>query len=165
MEASRHLSWKAVLLSGLIAGAIFLLLEVLLVPLLGGGSAWGPPRMMAAILMGPAVLTPATFELGIFVVGLLVHFALSIGFAVAISLLVRALPLGAALGVGALFGLGLYLFNFYVMTGVFPWFANARNWISVSVHLVFGLCAAGAYKALAREHRRPGVSLTRPHPV
>lgn len=42
--------------------------------------------------------------------------------------------------------------NFYGFTTLFPWFAMARNWVSVFAHLVFGLAAAWAYKTLAEQH-------------
>jgi len=40
----------------IIAGLVFMALEMMLVPLLQGGSPWGPPRMIAAIGMGKEVL-------------------------------------------------------------------------------------------------------------
>jgi hypothetical protein len=42
--------------------------------------------------------------------------------------------------------------NFYGFTALFPWFAMARNWISIFGHLVFGLVAAGAYVAIRKHH-------------
>jgi hypothetical protein len=38
---------------------------------------------------------------------------------------------GMASVAGAIFGLAVYLINFYGMTQFFPWFADARNWMSV----------------------------------
>lgn len=55
-----------------------------------------------------------------------------------------------ALAVGAGYGLALYLVNFYLFTAVFPWFAMARNWVSVFAHIVFGLVAAWVYLRQAR---------------
>lgn len=73
---------------GIVAGLIFVLVEMILVPTVGGGSAFGPPRMMAAIAMGKDVLPPpATFDAGIFAVGMLVHFALSAVLGVIFALL------------------------------------------------------------------------------
>ncbi len=36
---------------------------------------------------------------------------------------------GMSMLAGAVFGLVVYLFNFYVMTRVFPWFVDARGWL------------------------------------
>ena len=57
------IDWKAALWAGIVAGFVFMVLEMLLVQLVGGGSMWGPPRMMAAMVMGRGVLPPpATFD-------------------------------------------------------------------------------------------------------
>ena len=56
--------------------------------------------------------------------------------------MIAHLGFGVALAVGAAFGLAPYLINFYGMTALFPWFANARNWVSIFAHVMFGLIAA-----------------------
>jgi hypothetical protein len=42
---------KAAILAGLIAGVVFMMLEMILVPVFMNGSPWAPPRMIAAIIM------------------------------------------------------------------------------------------------------------------
>lgn len=37
---TRAIDWKAAIIAGIIAGAIFMILEMILVPLVGGGSPW-----------------------------------------------------------------------------------------------------------------------------
>jgi hypothetical protein len=44
----------------------------------------------------------------------------------------------------------LYLINFYGFTAVFPWFAMARNWVSVFAHIIFGAVAGLAYNRIER---------------
>jgi uncharacterized membrane protein YagU involved in acid resistance len=146
------INWKAAILAGLIAGAIFMMLEMIMVPLfLPDGSPWGPPRMIAAIGMGKDVLPPpATFALMPLMVAMVIHFILSIIFAIILAFIVSRFGLGIAVLIGAIFGLLLYLVNFYGFTAIFPWFAMARNWVSIFSHIVFGAVAAWAYKALAR---------------
>ncbi|MBA3634528.1 MAG: hypothetical protein H0W58_17240 [Acidobacteria bacterium] len=146
------MNWKAAILAGLIAGAIFMMLEMIMVPLfLPDGSPWGPPRMIAAIGMGKDVLPPpATFALMPLMVAMVIHFILSIIFAIILAFIVSRFGLGIAVLIGAIFGLLLYLVNFYGFTAIFPWFAMARNWVSIFSHIVFGAVAAWAYKALAR---------------
>lgn len=129
------------IIGGLMAGLVFLVVEMILVPTVGGGSAFGPPRMMAAIAMGESVLPPpATFDAVIFLVGMLVHFVLSIvlGIVFATIFAGRAFADTMMIAIGALFGLAVYFANFYGMTAVFPWFEMARNWITMFAHLVFG---------------------------
>jgi uncharacterized membrane protein YagU involved in acid resistance len=108
------IDWKAAIWSGLIAGLVFLALELILVPLLQGGSPWGPPRMIAAIGMGKEVLPPpATFDLGIILVAMLIHFALVIVYGLILALIIHRLTMGMAIVAGAIFGLALYAINFY----------------------------------------------------
>ena len=40
------ISWKAAIWAGIIAGAVFMMLEMVLVGTVGGQSPWGPPRMI-----------------------------------------------------------------------------------------------------------------------
>jgi uncharacterized membrane protein YagU involved in acid resistance len=152
---------KAAALAGIIAGAVFIILEMLLVTYVAGDSPWAPPRMMAAIAMGKDVLPPpATFNLGVMTAAMVIHLALAIVYGVIFGLLVATLglrPATAALG-GLAFGVILYVVNFYLFTGLFPWFAMARNWMSLFAHAVFGLVLGIAYVRLAA--RPTGTSAT-----
>ena len=67
---------------------------------------------------------------------------------------------GMASLVGALFGVAVYLVNFYGMTQLFPWFAQARGWTSFMAHIVFGLVAADAYLRLERKVGEAGAGGT-----
>lgn len=139
---------KQAVRAGLTAGLVFILLEMILVATIGGGSAWAPPRMIAAIVMGPGVLPPpASFAPGILLVALAVHFPLAIAYGLGLGWVISRMSLGAgaAAGLGLLFGLGIYLVNFYAFTAIWPWFAMARNGISVFAHLMFGLVLGWTY--------------------
>ncbi|MBX7501684.1 hypothetical protein K3181_09540 [Qipengyuania sp. YG27] len=132
---------KTGIVGGLVAGLIFVLVEMILVPTVGGGSAFGPPRMIAAIAMGEEVLPPpATFDAGIFTVGMLVHFALSAVLGVIFALFINRFQrvFAAKIGAGLVFGLLVYLVNFYGLTALYPWFEMARNAITIVAHLIFG---------------------------
>jgi hypothetical protein len=143
------INWKASIWAGIIAGLIFLVLEMVMVPLFLGGSPWAPPRMIGAIVLGKGVLPPpATFDFGIVMVAIALHMVLSIIYAIIIGFIVRNMSLGMALAVGAVIGLIIYFVNFYVMTALFPWFEMARNWVSAFAHVSFGIAAAWAYKGL-----------------
>jgi uncharacterized membrane protein YagU involved in acid resistance len=143
--------WRAAVWAGIIAGLVFMVLEMILVPLFMEGSPWGPPRMIAAIALGEGVLPPPdTFAPGILAVAVVVHFVLSIVYALILAALIAGSSRAASIWLGAGFGLVLYLVNFYLFTAIFPWFAMARNWISVFSHIMFGLVAGWAYVALRR---------------
>lgn len=144
---------KAAVWAGLIAGAVFMMLEMLLVGTIGGGSPWAPPRMIAAIGMGEGVLPPpATFDLGIMLVAMLIHFALAVILGLFFALIVARWDMGliATAAVGAAFGIAVYLVAFYGFTALFPWFAMARNGISLFAHAMFGLALGWSYYVLAR---------------
>ena len=146
---------KAAIWAGIIAGVVFMIVEMVLVATVGGGSPWGPPRMIAAIGMGKDVLPPpATFDLGVMIVAMAIHFVLATLLGMILGLIVSRWKLGlmASIGVGAIFGLAVYLVNFYGFTALFPWFAMARTPISLLAHVVFGTVLGWSYHALAVRH-------------
>lgn len=145
-----QLDWKVGIWSGLIAGLAFPVLEMLMV-WHQGESPCGPPRMIAAMVLGRDVLPPpATFDIGVVLVAMAVHFVLAIIYGLIIGLLVhRMTKFLPALVIGAGFGLPIYLVNFYLIApSQFPWFEMVRNWISIFNHMLFGIVAAGAYIGL-----------------
>lgn len=149
-----HISVTAAIWAGLAAGLVFLVLEMIMAPLFMGMSPWAPPRMIAAIAMGRDVLPPpATFDLGIVGTAVLVHFTLSLIYAFIFAFVAKGRSLQGATWLGAGFGLVLYLVNFYGFTAAFPWFADARNWISVFAHLVYGAVLGVSYAVCADRQR------------
>lgn len=146
------LNWKAATLSGIIGGAVFLILALLLVPAILGDSPWGLPRMIAAIVLGDGVLAPATFDLAVIGTAVGVHFVLSVIYAFVFALVLGRQHVGPALLTGLFGGVVLYLVNFYGFTALFPWFATARNWVVIADHLVFGLVTAWSYLAMTHPH-------------
>lgn len=149
-SARRGLDWKAAILAGLIAGTVFMMMEMGLVAA-SGDSPWAPPRMIAAMVMGKDVLPPpAPFDPVVMMVAMAIHLILSVLLALAFAVVASRLNLPLAVALGAAFGLLIYLVNFYGFTGVFPWFAMARNTISIVSHVAFGAVLALAYKGLAR---------------
>jgi hypothetical protein len=79
-------------------------------------------------------------------VATLVHFSLSIAYGLTLSVIISRLSMSLSLLAGAAFGLFLYAINMYGFTFVFPWFAAARDWITATTHVVFGMVAAAVYK-------------------
>ncbi len=83
---AQSLNWKAAIISGLVAGLVFMMLEMVLMGTIGGQSPWGPPRMIAAMVMGKDVLPPpATFNMGIMMVAMMIHLVLSVILAVVLG--------------------------------------------------------------------------------
>ncbi len=144
---------KAAIVAGIIAGVVFMMLEMVLVGTVGGQSPWGPPQMIAAMAMGKGVLPPpAAFDPVIMAVAMMIHLVLSILLGVVLGWVIShwRLSLVAAIVAGIGFGLLVYFLNFYVMTAVFPWFAMARGGISIFAHAAFGLVLGWAYSAIAK---------------
>jgi len=155
---SHHLTnrlpdWRAAALSGLAGGVVFLILDMLAM-MISGGSIAQPFRMIAAIVMGSDMLD-ISFNANIVLAAAVVHFALAVAMGLILSLIIAPFhfdsSMGMASAVGAIFGILVYLINFYGMTQFFPWFAEARNWMTVVAHIVFGIVLADAY--LKWEHQ------------
>lgn len=160
--------WKAGAWAGVIAGVIFVMLEMGLVWLAQGQSPWAPPHMIAAMALGRDVLpepgTWAPFDFGILLTAMLIHIPLSIVYGLAGAWLVHRFDWPGALAVGAAFGLAIYLVNFYpIAAALFPWFAMARNAVSVFAHVMFGAILGVSYIALRNRGRarRPQASRAR----
>jgi ABC-type cobalamin transport system permease subunit len=150
------MDWRAALWAGVIAGVIFLLLNLFLVSGLVGSSPWVLIRLMASALLGPGIQAPpATFDLGALVAALVTHFVLSIGFALLVAFALHRWGLVVGILGGALFGLALYFFNFYTLTYFFPWFFTFRGWPLLLTHVVFGATAGGVYELLEVEEWTP----------
>lgn len=153
-----ELDWAAAGWAGLIAGIAFVLAETTLTSLFTGGPDADAVRRIAAIALGETVLPPPTpFTALVFVAAMSVHLPLSLLYARILAALVRGLDAGRAAAAGASFGAILYAVNYYVFTEIFPWFAPARGWITLTSHVVFGVLAAWTYVELAgRSARRSG---------
>lgn len=93
--------WKAAAWSGLIAGIVFVIAEMMLVWAVMGMSPWAPPRMMAAILLGKDVLPPpADFSMTATAAAMAVHLPLSILYGLILGWIVHRLEMGTALLAG-----------------------------------------------------------------
>ena len=78
---------------------------------------------------------------------------LAVIYGVILAFIIARMDTGAAVGVGALYGLALYFINFYGFTRWFPWFADARDWISIFTHIVQSGLMAYLYKVLSQSKR------------
>jgi hypothetical protein len=158
-SGSADVNWDAAARAGLVAGLVYLAWQMALYPLVTGGSVWDVPRATAAILIGKGILAgPASFNLGVFIVGLLLHLTLAVGYALLLAAMIAGLSRGTAFMSGGVFGLVLYLINFYWFTTAFNWFTRARNWATGLGHIVFGLVAVGVYLALRQRSEARAVA-------
>ena len=151
--------WRATVWAGVIAGTLATLVQALLwlaftddFPAI----LFLDARLTAALLLGGSVLPPpATFDAGIMLAATLVHFALSIAYAALLARLAARFAGIPPLATGAAFGVALYIVNLYGFTAIFPWFVQARGWITLIAHGVFGMAAISAYRWLQVSNARP----------
>lgn len=151
----KPIHFKDAVYAGVIAGIIFMVLEMIMVPLFLEGSIWNFPRRIAAIALGKDVLNPPNFfTLGVFLIATGMHFIFSVVFGLAIAFIINLfrIPLTGSLVFGAVLGYLLYLVNFYGMTNFFPWFMESRNWVSAFTHISFGIATTWSYLGLLKKH-------------
>jgi hypothetical protein len=158
VSISKHpIAWSAAIWASVVAGLVFAALEMALAWAVNGQSPWAPLHMIGAIALGPGALTPPdTFDLGIVGTAVVIHMALAIVYGIVLAFIVAKLDTGMATLVGGAYGLALYLINFYGFTTVFPWFADARGWVSIATHIVQSALMAYLYKVfIARRSTAP----------
>ena len=152
------MNWRAAVYAGFVAGFLATAAEIALWALFTDSLPaifFRDARFAAAIPLGREALSnTANADWEVLVVATLVHLALSVAYALILSLLIRRLPLYACLLAGGAFGMVLFAINMYGFTTFFPWFEAARDWITATAHVVFGIVAAGVYAVLAA--RRAG---------
>jgi len=147
------IDWRAAACAGIAAGVVATVAQLVLwwafldvLPEI----LYRDARLTAAMVMGSGVLPPpAAFDWTVMAVATLIHFALSIIYTAVLAGFVSRRGMPSALVVGAVYGLALFGINMYGFTLVFPWFAAARDWITLAAHVLFGVSAVAVYKALS----------------
>jgi hypothetical protein len=143
-----------VLVVGLGAGVIATVAQLVLwwltgTPLLD--TLFRDVRLTAALVMGSGVLTPPLMpQWDVVLVATLIHFTLSVIYALIPAYQVGRLRTVPMLFAGALYGIAIYGVNLYGLTVFFPWFAVARNWVTLVTHLVFGIALAAGCQWFAK---------------
>ena len=140
----RNISWRAIPLAGLTAGTAFLLTNLTLtlaVLEVGPGLVL---RYFAGLVLGSDVLIDPSLSVAI--VGVLVHYVLSMLFALVIAIVVHRWGLGVGVVGGAILGLALYGINIYTMTVFFEWFFAINSTVLLLSHVIFGAVAGGVYE-------------------
>lgn len=144
--------WRAAIWAGLIAGTLATLAQVLLWLIFTDNFPailFRDAHLTAALVLGDSVLSPlASFDVGVMLTATLIHFTLSIAYAAVLTALAARLDAVPALLAGVGFGVALYVVNLYGFTTIFPWFEQARGWITLITHGVFGAVAISVYRWL-----------------
>jgi ABC-type cobalamin transport system permease subunit len=141
--------WRAVSWAALVAGTVFLILNLFVVPALMGGSFWISVRLVASIVLGREVLAPpATAHAGALVAAVGVHYVISYVLTAFIAFVIhRGGLIGGIVG-GALLGLAFYFIDYYALTYFFPQFFAMKHASVIASHVLFGAVAGGVYELL-----------------
>ncbi|MGJ3237469.1 MAG: hypothetical protein ACFE0Q_02070 [Anaerolineae bacterium] len=141
-----NIAWRAIPISALLAGTVFLGVNMALNPVLYGVDSLFILRYFSSIVLGNAVLIDAdALELSI---GVLVHYGLSFLFTFIISVVVHRWGLLVGIIGGALLGLAIYGINFYTMTVFYEWMFALQTPLLLVSHVLFGAVAGGVYELL-----------------
>lgn len=146
LSIQKNMTWRAVLIAGLIAGTVFLLTNVFLMPLVVEVNSSLSLRYFASLVLGQGVLTQTDNTVTIAVIGVLIHYVLSLLFALVVAIVVHRWGLMVGIVGGAILGLAIYGINLYTMTVLFPWFFALNNQVLLLSHVLFGAVAGGVYE-------------------
>lgn len=151
---ARTPDWTAAAVSGFVAGAVVMVMELFWSTVIINVSPWAASHLVAAILMGPDVLQSTTFSMGVVIAALAIHYVLGAVFGAILAAIIAPFHLDSSIRMslltGAIFGLLLYAFNFYGMVSFYPWFAEMQNGVVMLSHILFGMTAAVMYRQLER---------------
>lgn len=164
MPGMRQLvDWSAAIWAGLIGGLVFMIINVGAIPrfetgntlAIDGVSSWVIVRYIASVVLGEGVLAPATPNVGILLVAILVNFALSVVYALVLAIVIHRWGMIVGIVLGALFGFALYLINMSAFTVLYPWFEAIYSPWFIAAHVAFGAVAGGIYELLEEEEFVP----------
>ena len=157
----RATDWTAAAVSGFAAGAVLMVLDLFWSAFFTPEGPWRTSHMIAPIFTGADSLptTGYRFSIGVVAIALATHYALGIVFGLAMATLLVQFRLdsspGMALVAGATLGAALYLINFELLVGFFPWLVSLRGADTLAAHVVFGVVAALLYCRLKRTAPEP----------
>ena len=147
-EISRKNEWfKRSITSGAIAGIIFLIPQMLLLPLFSEHGPWTFLAMVAALVLNEqqVLSSPMDFDAGVVLTGFVFHMALSLLYSILFVYASGHLQKMVLIISGIFYGGFLYAINFYVFTYAFEWFIDIRGGITILAHLLYGLTIPVAY--------------------
>jgi len=157
----RGTDWTAAAVAGFAAGAVLMVLDLIWSSIFSPDGPWRTSHMIAPIFVGTDSLRTAdySFSIGVVGVALATHYVLGILFGLVLAAIMVQFDLDAtprdALVAGAVLGTLLYLINFNVLVGFFPWVADLRGLDTAAAHVVFGIVAALLYWRLKRTAAEP----------
>lgn len=144
----KNVAWRAIPIAGLAGGVVHLLAQFILMPLVLKVNGVMFLRYAASLVLGERAVMDG--GAGVIVLGIVVHFVLSILAALIIAIVIHRWGLGVGIVGGALLGVALYAINLYGVTRFFPWFFAINGTVLLISHVLFGAVAGGVYESLDR---------------
>lgn len=140
----KNVTWRAVLIAAIVAGTVFLLVNLALTNVLYEINPALSLRYIASLVMGESVLMSG--DSITLIIGVLVHYGLSLVFTLVITTVVHRWGLVVGIIGGGILGIAIYAINLYTLTLVFPWFFAMNGTVWLLSHLLFGMVAGGVYE-------------------
>ncbi len=140
----RNVSLRAVVIAWLAGATVFLITNLVLMPVVLDMNAGVILRYIASLVMGRDVLLRDSNTS--LVVGVVVHYALSLVFTLVIVLVIFRWGLLVGIIGGAILGLAIYGINLYFTTLFFDWFFAVNNSVLLLSHVLFGATVGGVYE-------------------
>jgi hypothetical protein len=141
-EEFRNIQWGAAVYAGLLAGAIFLIVN--------HGLPWFTSGLVSPSVMGRDVKPPETIDGAATMQMMGLHLVLSVLYALVLAPFANIFHRMAAVWIGGLVGAALYAMNylaFEYLLGRGP----AQNELATALtHIAFGMVAAGFYRGFRR---------------
>lgn len=157
----REVDWTAAAVAGFAAGAVLMVLDLLWSAFFSPEGPWRTSHMIAPIFTGTGAprATGYAFSVAVVAISLATHYALGVVFGLVMAALLVEFRLDAtlarALMAGAVMGALLYLVNFELLVGLFPWLAALRGADTFAAHVVFGMVTVFFYRRLKRTPTEP----------
>jgi hypothetical protein len=154
-----HLAAKGGAIAG-IAGGVVISLFMLATNVAAGRDVWMGMKGAGAPFLGERAMQPG-FDAAAVIVGVLSHFAVSIGWGILFGLLFFGLSKGLTMIAGVFWGLVVWIVMFYVVLPVLGLGDMARSapvGMAILEHVLFGIATAAAFLPYQRE--LPGSVMT-----
>ncbi len=139
--------------AGLLAGVVMIMVSPVLSVLTGIG-IWEPPKLIAATVLGPAVLSTPDFALGPVMVGGALHLVTSVVLGLIFGIVFNRVfhvttDYGTPLLLGLVYGLLIFVLAYAVILPVINPMLGS-SWVAplIAQNMVFGICLGGFYTLL-----------------
>ena len=158
-RARQLVDWSAAVWAGLIAGAVFIVLNLVVLPIIHGGNVWWMSRLFASPILKTPILAdseanPESFNATALLITLLFGFGLAVVFSLVLNFITHRWGWLTAAIVGALFGVCLYLINLYILVEHSPAGVHmnfVRTPFFLGTHILFGALAGFIYEMMEVE--------------